>query len=49
MARALDIGVTAWSHLVGGILSGKYSNIQKNADEQKRYSPNNPTNTSFVK
>lgn len=47
MARALDIGVTAWSPLAG-VLSGKYSNIQKNADEQKRYSANNPMSASFV-
>ena len=26
MARALDIGVTAWSPLGGGVLSGKYNN-----------------------
>jgi aryl-alcohol dehydrogenase-like predicted oxidoreductase len=38
MARALDIGVTAWSPLAGGVLSGKYSNsTQKNANEEKRY------------
>jgi len=48
MARALDIGVTAWSPLAGGVLSGKYSNIQKNADEQKRFSANNPMSASFV-
>jgi len=29
MAKALDIGVTAWSPLAGGILSGKYSRQQK--------------------
>ena len=28
MARALDIGVTAWSPLAGGVLSGKYNNKQ---------------------
>jgi aryl-alcohol dehydrogenase-like predicted oxidoreductase len=48
MARALDIGVTAWSPLAGGVLSGKYSNRQENADEQKRYSANNPMSASFV-
>ena len=26
MARALDIGVTAWSPLGGGVLTGKYNN-----------------------
>jgi aryl-alcohol dehydrogenase-like predicted oxidoreductase len=29
MASALDIGVTAWSPLGGGILTGKYSNTKK--------------------
>jgi aryl-alcohol dehydrogenase-like predicted oxidoreductase len=47
MARALDIGVTAWSPLAGGVLSGKY-NTQKNADDQKRYNANNPMSASFV-
>jgi aryl-alcohol dehydrogenase-like predicted oxidoreductase len=49
MARALDIGVTAWSPLAGGVLSGKYSkSTQKNANEQKRYTANNPMSASFV-
>lgn len=48
MARALDIGVTAWSPLAGGVLSGKYNNRQENTDEQRRYSVNNPMSTSFV-
>jgi aryl-alcohol dehydrogenase-like predicted oxidoreductase len=48
MARALDIGVTAWSPLAGGLLSGKYSNTQTNAGEQKRFSANNPMSASFV-
>jgi aryl-alcohol dehydrogenase-like predicted oxidoreductase len=48
MARALDIGVTAWSPLAGGVLSGKYNNAQKNAGEQKRFSANNPMSASFV-
>jgi aryl-alcohol dehydrogenase-like predicted oxidoreductase len=26
MANALDIGVTAWSPLAGGLLTGKYYN-----------------------
>lgn len=39
MARNLDIGVTAWSPLGGGVLSGKYSN---EIQEQKRFDPNNP-------
>ena len=29
MARALDIGVTAWSPLGGGVLSGKYNYDKK--------------------
>jgi aryl-alcohol dehydrogenase-like predicted oxidoreductase len=48
MAHALDIGVTAWSPLAGGVLSGKYSNTQKNASEQKRFSANHPMSASFV-
>jgi aryl-alcohol dehydrogenase-like predicted oxidoreductase len=48
MARALDIGVAAWSPLAGGVLSGKYNNTQKNAGEQKRFSTNNPMSASFV-
>src|SRR5919199_5749253 len=48
MARSLDIGVTAWSPLAGGVLSGKYSNRQENANEQKRYSADNPMSASFV-
>jgi aryl-alcohol dehydrogenase-like predicted oxidoreductase len=38
MAHALDTGVTAWSPLGGGVLSGKYSNDKKqnNKEEPKR-------------
>jgi aryl-alcohol dehydrogenase-like predicted oxidoreductase len=46
MSRALDIGVTAWSPLGGGVLSGKYNT--QNANEQKRYNVNNPMSASFV-
>jgi aryl-alcohol dehydrogenase-like predicted oxidoreductase len=46
MARALDIGVTAWSPLGGGVLSGKYNT--QNTNEQKRYNVNNPMSASFV-
>jgi aryl-alcohol dehydrogenase-like predicted oxidoreductase len=46
MARALDIGVTAWSPLSGGLLSGKYNT--QNANEQKRYNVDNPMSASFV-
>ena len=45
MARNLDIGVTAWSPLGGGVLSGKYSN---EIQEQKRFDPNNPMTSGFV-
>ncbi|MGB7955573.1 MAG: aldo/keto reductase, partial [Candidatus Nitrosopolaris sp.] len=34
MARALDIGVTVWSPLGRGVLSGKYN--KQNSEEQKR-------------
>jgi aryl-alcohol dehydrogenase-like predicted oxidoreductase len=46
MASALDIGVTAWSPLGGGVLSGKYN--KQNTKEQKRYGVNNPMAASFV-
>lgn len=46
MGRKLDIGVTAWSPLGGGVLSGKY-NID-NADEEKRYNVANPMSSSFI-
>ena len=45
MARNLDIGVTAWSPLGGGVLSGKYSS---EIQEQKRFDPNNPMTSGFV-
>jgi aryl-alcohol dehydrogenase-like predicted oxidoreductase len=47
MAKALDIGVTAWSPLGGGILSGKYNNRQ-NEHEAKRYRDDNPMSAAFV-
>lgn len=46
MARALDIGVTAWSPLGGGVLSGKY--MKQDSKEQKRFNVNNPMSASFV-
>ena len=46
MARALDIGVTVWSPLGGGVLSGKYN--KQNTKEQKRFNVNNPMSASFV-
>ena len=39
MARALDIGVTAWSPLAGGVLTGKYS---QDNNGPKRYEPDGP-------
>jgi aryl-alcohol dehydrogenase-like predicted oxidoreductase len=45
MARDLDIGITAWSPLAGGILSGKYN---KEINEQKRFDQNNPMTSVFV-
>jgi aryl-alcohol dehydrogenase-like predicted oxidoreductase len=46
MAKALDIGVTAWSPLGGGILSGKYN--RQNEHEAKRYRDDNPMSAAFV-
>lgn len=45
MARDLNIGITAWSPLGGGVLSGKYN---KEAQEQKRFDPDNPMSSGFV-
>jgi aryl-alcohol dehydrogenase-like predicted oxidoreductase len=47
MSRALDIGVTVWSPLAGGVLSGKY-NKQNNSKEQKRFNVDNPMSATFV-
>lgn len=47
MARALDIGVTAWSPLGGGVLSGKY-NKQNDSKKQTRFSVDNPMSAAFV-
>jgi aryl-alcohol dehydrogenase-like predicted oxidoreductase len=46
MARTLDIGVTVWSPLGGGVLSGKYN--KQNTEEQKRFNVKNPMSASFV-
>jgi aryl-alcohol dehydrogenase-like predicted oxidoreductase len=46
MAKALDIGVTVWSPLGGGILSGKYN--KQNDRELKRFDPGNPMSAAFV-
>ena len=36
MARELDLGVTAWSPLAGGFLTGKYADSGKSNSEEKR-------------
>lgn len=59
MAKVLDIGVTAWSPLAGGVLTGKYSQEAvgekrtrdtrtPSQNESKRYSPDNPMTTIFL-
>jgi aryl-alcohol dehydrogenase-like predicted oxidoreductase len=48
MAKALDIGVTAWSPLGGGILSGKYNNNRQGEHEEKRYRDDNPMSAAFL-
>jgi aryl-alcohol dehydrogenase-like predicted oxidoreductase len=48
MAKALDIGVTAWSPLGGGVLSGKYNNNRQSEHEEKRYRDDNPMSALFV-
>ena len=39
MAKAFDIGVTAWSPLGGGVLTGKYN---QQSSDPKRYGPEDP-------
>lgn len=46
MAKALDIGVTVWSPLGGGVLSGKYN--RQDEREPKRFGPSNPMGAVFV-
>ena len=48
MARTLDIGITAWSPLGGGVLSGKYNDASKEKRDQKRFETNNPMTAAFV-
>ena len=48
MARTLDIGITAWSPLGGGVLSGKYNDASKEKRDQKRFEINNPMTATFV-
>jgi aryl-alcohol dehydrogenase-like predicted oxidoreductase len=45
MARSLGIGVTAWSPLAGGVLSGKYN---RDDSGPKRFSKENPSAPAFV-
>ena len=42
MARALDLGVTAWGPLAGGILSGKYSKTRSQPDAARYGGESNP-------
>jgi aryl-alcohol dehydrogenase-like predicted oxidoreductase len=39
MAKTLDIGVTAWSPLGGGVLTGKYN---RQSSDPRRYTPEDP-------
>ena len=39
MAKSFDIGVTAWSPLGGGVLTGKYN---QESSDPKRYGPDDP-------
>lgn len=50
MAKALDIGVTAWSPLGGGILTGKYNTkeLDNKSSESKRLHPDNQMSNRFV-
>jgi aryl-alcohol dehydrogenase-like predicted oxidoreductase len=51
MANALDIGITAWSPLGGGVLTGKYNNNKKkqnNGEIKKRFDSETPMNTMFI-
>lgn len=40
MARALDIAVTPWGVIGGGVLTGKYSKTDRRNDETQRYNEN---------
>jgi aryl-alcohol dehydrogenase-like predicted oxidoreductase len=40
MANALDIGVTAWSPLAGGLLTGKYYNKKNETEVRKKQEQN---------
>jgi aryl-alcohol dehydrogenase-like predicted oxidoreductase len=43
MADALNIGVTAWSPLGGGVLTGKYNKINKEEKQRRNTSSSSPT------
>jgi aryl-alcohol dehydrogenase-like predicted oxidoreductase len=45
MAQALDIGVTVWSPLAGGLLTGKYN---APTSEPKRWGQESPLSSSYV-
>lgn len=45
MADTFDIGVTAWSPLGGGVLSGKYN---QESSEPRRYEPDGPYGKSIL-
>lgn len=45
MARELDVGVTAWAPLGGGVLTGKY---KKEEPGPKRFGPHNPMSEQFL-
>src|ERR671933_1910758 len=52
MADALDIGVTAWYPLGGGVLTGKYNknnNEQQQQQQNTSFSSPSPSNTSITK
>lgn len=46
MARELDLAVTAWAPLGGGVLTGKY---ERDEPEPKRFGPHNPMSAQFLK
>jgi aryl-alcohol dehydrogenase-like predicted oxidoreductase len=46
MANALDIGVTAWSPLGGGVLTGKYN--KKDKEQQQHNAPSSPSPNIFA-
>ena len=49
MARALDLGVTAWSPLGSGVLTGKYNQSGSTSSRAGRAEPTRRDVTSFVR